>query len=179
MQLHLAGYRIHRIAAAARPLLRNLAAEESIIRNSQHGQVGNRGALLVQRNRLEFSLQIGHVVCAQVDIVAAEPYGPEVTRQPAVLNVTRLRMSAGNKKINHGDYAAGPSHVLPTGGTARFASGLSANDFLRRSSVLSFSPEGLAHLVDDVRALAHREGLTAHAASIDVRTHHKDPTARR
>ena len=41
-----------------------------------------------------------------------------------------------------GDYAAGPSHVLPTGGTARFASGLSANDFLRRSSVLSFTPDG-------------------------------------
>jgi histidinol dehydrogenase len=77
-----------------------------------------------------------------------------------------------------GDYAAGPSHVLPTGGTARFASGLSANDFLRRSSVLSFSPNGLAHLADDVRALAHREGLTAHAASIDVRTHHRDTTAR-
>ena len=43
-----------------------------------------------------------------------------------------------------GDYAAGPSHVLPTGGTARFASGLSANDFLRRSSVLSFTRDGLA-----------------------------------
>jgi histidinol dehydrogenase len=68
-----------------------------------------------------------------------------------------------------GDYAAGPSHVLPTGGTARFASGLSANDFLRRSSVLSFTPEGLARLADDVRLLARREGLTAHAASIDVR----------
>ena len=43
-----------------------------------------------------------------------------------------------------GDYAAGPSHVLPTGGTARFASGLSANDFLRRTSVLSFTRDGLA-----------------------------------
>jgi histidinol dehydrogenase len=68
-----------------------------------------------------------------------------------------------------GDYAAGPSHVLPTGGTARFASGLSANDFLHRSSVLSFTREGLAQMAEDVRRLAHREGLTAHAASIDVR----------
>jgi histidinol dehydrogenase len=68
-----------------------------------------------------------------------------------------------------GDYAAGPSHVLPTGGSARFASGLSANDFLRRSSVLSFTREGLAALADDVRLLAHKEGLTAHAASVDVR----------
>jgi histidinol dehydrogenase len=68
-----------------------------------------------------------------------------------------------------GDYAAGPSHVLPTGGTARFAAGLSANDFLRRSSVLSYTAEGLRLLADDVRVLAHREGLTAHAASVDVR----------
>ncbi len=68
-----------------------------------------------------------------------------------------------------GDYAAGPSHVLPTGGTARFASGLSSNDFLRRSSVLSFAPAGLERMADDVRELARREGLTAHAASIEAR----------
>jgi histidinol dehydrogenase len=68
-----------------------------------------------------------------------------------------------------GDYAAGPSHVLPTGGTARFTSGLSANDFLRRSSVLCFTREGLAAMADDVRRLAQHEGLTAHAASVDVR----------
>jgi histidinol dehydrogenase len=68
-----------------------------------------------------------------------------------------------------GDYAAGPSHVLPTGGTARFTSGLSANDFLRRSSVLKFSRSGLANLADDVCLLAEKEGLTGHAASVRVR----------
>lgn len=68
-----------------------------------------------------------------------------------------------------GDYVAGPSHVLPTGGTARFASGLCANDFLRRSSVLMFSPRGLERVADDVRVLAEKEGLTAHAASVDIR----------
>jgi histidinol dehydrogenase len=68
-----------------------------------------------------------------------------------------------------GDYAAGPSHVLPTGGTARFTSGLSANDFLRRSSVLAFTREGLAAMAEDVVRLAHREGLTAHAASVELR----------
>src|SRR6185437_7776254 len=62
-----------------------------------------------------------------------------------------------------GDYAAGPSHVLPTSGTARFTSGLSANDFLRRSSVLSFTREGLAKMADDVIQLAEIEGLTGHA----------------
>jgi histidinol dehydrogenase len=68
-----------------------------------------------------------------------------------------------------GDYAAGPSHVLPTGGTARFTSGLSANDFLRRSSVLSFTKEGLEQIASDVCLLAEREGLPGHAASVEVR----------
>lgn len=68
-----------------------------------------------------------------------------------------------------GDYAAGPSHVLPTGGTARFASGLSARDFLRSHSVIHCTREGLAALADDVRTLADKEGLTAHRASVDVR----------
>jgi histidinol dehydrogenase len=68
-----------------------------------------------------------------------------------------------------GDYAAGPSHVLPTGGTARFASGLSANDFLRRSSVMWFTREGLARVAGAVQVLADKEGLTGHAASVLVR----------
>src|SRR5262249_19974116 len=68
-----------------------------------------------------------------------------------------------------GDYAAGPSHVLPTGGTARFTSGLSANDFLKRSSVLPYTPEGLARLADDVLTLAAKEGLPGHPASLEVR----------
>ncbi|MGB9688586.1 histidinol dehydrogenase [Thermogutta sp.] len=68
-----------------------------------------------------------------------------------------------------GDYAAGPSHVLPTGGTARFAGPLSANDFLHATSVLQFTQEGLEHLADDVIMLARREGLTAHLASVEIR----------
>jgi histidinol dehydrogenase len=68
-----------------------------------------------------------------------------------------------------GDYAAGPSHVLPTGGTARFASGLSARDFLRSSSLIHFSAAGLAALADDVRVMADKEGLTAHRVSVDIR----------
>ncbi len=68
-----------------------------------------------------------------------------------------------------GDYAAGPSHVLPTGGTARFTSGLSANDFLRRSSLLSYTPEGLHRLAPDVVLLANKEGLSGHAASVTIR----------
>jgi histidinol dehydrogenase len=71
-----------------------------------------------------------------------------------------------------GDYVAGPSHVLPTGATARFASGLTSNDFLRSSSVIHFTPEGLADVADDVIRLATTEGLTGHAASIAKRRNH-------
>ncbi len=68
-----------------------------------------------------------------------------------------------------GDYIAGPSHVLPTGGTARFASGLSSNDFLRSHSVIRFTEAGLAGVADDVRRIATAEGLTAHGRSVDIR----------
>jgi len=68
-----------------------------------------------------------------------------------------------------GDYLAGPSHVLPTGGAARFASGLSVNDFLRRTSVLSYSRDALEKSVDDIDALARCEGLDAHARSVTIR----------
>lgn len=68
-----------------------------------------------------------------------------------------------------GDYAAGPSHVLPTGGTARWASGLSANDFLKRSSMIEVDRQGLETLAPLIRTLADREGLTAHRLSVDIR----------
>ena len=68
-----------------------------------------------------------------------------------------------------GDYAAGPSHVLPTGGTARFAAGLSANDFLRGGSVIKLLSADLKAVADDVKTLADIEGLTAHRRSIEVR----------
>eukprot|EP00913_Durusdinium_trenchii_P008932 g8398.t1 len=68
-----------------------------------------------------------------------------------------------------GDYLAGPSHVLPTGGTARFANGLSSIDFLKRSSVIAYNQSALAAAAADVQLLADREGLTAHRASVDIR----------
>jgi len=68
-----------------------------------------------------------------------------------------------------GDYAAGPSHVLPTSGTARFASGLTCNDFLRANSILHVDRCGLEHLASDIEVLATKEGLTAHRESAKVR----------
>jgi histidinol dehydrogenase len=68
-----------------------------------------------------------------------------------------------------GDYIAGPNHVLPTGGTARFFSPLGVEDFLKRMSVTRFEPPKLRELGADVIRLAALEGLNGHAASIDLR----------
>jgi histidinol dehydrogenase len=68
-----------------------------------------------------------------------------------------------------GDYIAGPNHVLPTGRTARFSSGLSVLDFMKRTTLLSCTPETLALLGPDAIALAEAEGLEAHARSIAAR----------
>ena len=68
-----------------------------------------------------------------------------------------------------GDYVAGPSHVLPTGGTARFSNGLASTDFLKRSSVIQYDEQSLKGDADDVRLMAAKEGLTAHSASVDIR----------
>lgn len=68
-----------------------------------------------------------------------------------------------------GDYMAGPNHVLPTSGTARFYSPLGVDDFIKKSSILMFDENSLADLADDVIDFAEYEGLTAHANSIRVR----------
>lgn len=68
-----------------------------------------------------------------------------------------------------GDYYAGPNHVLPTSGTARFFSPLSVDSFVKKSSFIYYTPEELKKAKDDIMLLAETEGLTAHANSIKVR----------
>jgi histidinol dehydrogenase len=68
-----------------------------------------------------------------------------------------------------GDYLAGPNHVLPTGRRARFASGLSVVDFMKRTTFLDCGPQGLAAIGPAGAAIADVEGLAAHAASIRMR----------
>lgn len=68
-----------------------------------------------------------------------------------------------------GDYLAGPNHVLPTMGTARFASALGVETFLKKSSIISYSQKGLEGDAEHIQALARLEGLTAHAASVGKR----------
>lgn len=68
-----------------------------------------------------------------------------------------------------GDYIAGPNHTLPTGGTARFFSPLSVNDFLKKTSFISFSREALGRVGKKVIQCAEKEGLKAHARAVEVR----------
>ena len=74
-----------------------------------------------------------------------------------------------------GDYLAGPNHVLPTGGTARFSSPLGVYDFLKRTSVIEASPRALARLARPLLRLAAMEGLSAHAAAVSRRLERRKP----
>jgi len=155
-----------------KPLLDEVAA-------ALERQLANLSRANLARESLE---SFGALILAKDEreaIVCANQIGPEhlhiATREPEAI-LPRIE-NAGAVFLGHhtpvalGDYVAGPSHVLPTGGTARFASGLTANDFLRRSSVIRFTKAGLQGVADDVRRLAEKEGLTGHAASVDVRLH--------
>ncbi|MHB8861954.1 MAG: histidinol dehydrogenase [Pirellulaceae bacterium] len=113
-----------------------------------------------------------HEACAVVDEIAPE-HLHIVTGNAAEL-AQRIRNAGatflGNfSPVAVGDYVAGSSHVLPTSGTARWAAGLTANAFLRSSSVIHYTPAGLQAVAGDILMLADKEGLSAHRASVDMR----------
>ena len=106
------------------------------------------------------------------DELAAEHLSIDTVDPEATLSTIRHAGAAflgPFSPVAAGDYAAGPSHVLPTGGTARFAAGLSANEFLRGGSVIRLSQADLAEMSADITTLANTEGLTAHRRSVEVR----------
>lgn len=110
-------------------------------------------------------------------ITAVNEIAPEhleiVTRDPFLL-MTRIKNAGAIFIGEHsseplGDYFAGPNHVLPTNGTAKFFSALSVDDFIKKTSIIYSSRDALAALHEDVENFAKAEGLTAHANSIHVR----------
>jgi histidinol dehydrogenase len=122
------------------------------------------GALILVRDAQE--------ACEMTDLIAPEHL--HIATDNARQLLANIRNAGATFLGNHtpvavGDYVAGPSHVLPTGGTARWAAGLTANDFLRGGSVIQYSPTALQDVAADVRALADKEGLTAHRESVDIR----------
>lgn len=122
------------------------------------------GALILVRDQAH--------ACELTDQFAPEHLHIE-TRNPRE-EIARIRNSGAAFLGHHtpvalGDYAAGPSHVLPTGGTCTWAAGLCSNSFLRSGSVTEFDPAALNQIAPDVVRLANKEGLTAHARSVTIR----------
>ena len=125
------------------------------------------GALILTRDVVEAARLSDRLAPEHLHISTAHPE-----------QVLALVQNAGSIFVGHytpvalGDYVAGPSHVLPTGGTARFANGLCSNDFLKRSSIISYNAAALRAHAPDVRLMAAKEGLTAHSTSVDIRLSH-------
>lgn len=77
-----------------------------------------------------------------------------------------------------GDYMAGPNHVLPTAGTARFSSALSVDHFMKKTSLIRYSPSAFRREARDIICLANVEGLGAHANAIQIRLSRKSTTTK-
>jgi histidinol dehydrogenase len=87
---------------------------------------------------------------------------------PRIINAGAIFMGHWSPEAA-GDYLAGPNHTLPTGGTARFFSPLSVDDFVKKSSIIYFSEEGLKRLGEDIVRISGLEGLEAHGKSVKIR----------
>lgn len=124
----------------------------------------NYGHILIAQN-LEEAIDIANEIASEhLEIVTKDPF--EV--------MTKIR-NAGAIFIGEysseplGDYFAGPNHILPTNGTAKFFSPLSVDDFVKKSSIIYYSRQALKRDADDIIKFANAESLTAHANSIKVR----------
>ena len=107
---------------------------------------------------------VNAIASEHLEIITADPYE----------SMTHIK-NAGAIFLGHysseplGDYFAGPNHILPTNGTARFFSPLSVDDFIKKTSIISYSEEALRAVHEDIELFARNEGLTAHANSVAVR----------
>jgi histidinol dehydrogenase len=123
-----------------------------------------RGAIIVTRNLAE-SMDVANRYAPEHLVLAVDDPDP----------LLKQVVNAGTVFLGHytpvavGDYLAGPNHVLPTGGTARFFSPLGVEDFLKRTSFIRFDPPKLRELGAEVIRLAQVEGLTGHGVSVELR----------
>lgn len=124
----------------------------------------NYGYILVADNMTEAVNAVNEVASEHLELLTKNPF--EI--------MTKIK-NAGAIFIGEysseplGDYFAGPNHILPTNGTAKFFSPLSVDDFVKKSSIIYYSKDALSEVADDIITFAKAEGLTAHANSIAVR----------
>jgi len=135
-------------------------SRESIARKSweSYGAVIIAGSL---KEAIDFSNRIAP---EHLELAVSDPFAilPQIRNAGAIFMGHYTPEAAG-------DYLAGPNHTLPTGGTARFFSPLSVDDFVKKSSIVYFSREGLNRLGDDIVRIAGLEGLEAHGKSVSIR----------
>lgn len=122
------------------------------------------GALILVRDEVQACELTDLFAPEHLHIETADPRG-----QIAIIRNSGAAFLGHHTPVALGDYAAGPSHVLPTGGTCTWAAGLSSNSFLRSGSITEFDPSALNQIAEDVVRLADKEGLTAHARSVTIR----------
>jgi histidinol dehydrogenase len=131
----------------------------------------------VARQSIEQSSFIAIVPNMEVAVAFSNMYAPEhlslhdASLLPKIRNAGTVFLGA-NSPESAGDYAAGPSHVLPTNGLARLRGGLSVTDFVKVIAIQEFSPDGLREIAPAITTLARAEGLEAHARAVEVRSVH-------
>ena len=131
----------------------------------------NFGYLLVAESKAEAIETVNQIAPEHLEIVTANPFEDMMK----VRNAGAIFLGE-NSCEPLGDYFAGPNHILPTNGTAKFFSPLSVDDFVKKSSVIYYSRDALEQIHTDIEAFAKAEQLTAHANSIAVRFEKEDPS---
>jgi histidinol dehydrogenase len=126
--------------------------------------LNGRGALIVTRNMEEACTLSNRIAPEHLEVSSAEPHRWE----PLLRHAGAIFLGAYTSE-SLGDYCAGPNHVLPTSGTARFSSPLGVYDFQKRSSLIEVSQAGAQILGQIASVLAHGEGLQAHARAAEMR----------
>ena len=124
----------------------------------------NHGAIIITRTLAEAVQLANDVAPEHLELAVEHPW--ELV--PQVKNAGAVFLGHYSPEAL-GDYMAGPNHVLPTGGTARFFSPLSVDDFLKKTSIISFTQDALRTVAPDIIRLARAESLDAHAQSVEQR----------
>ena len=126
--------------------------------------IENYGYILVAKNMDEAIDVVNEIASEHLELVTKDPF----QTMTKIKNAGAIFLGEYSSEPL-GDYFAGPNHVLPTNGTAKFFSPLEVDAFVKKSSIISYSREALAEIHEDIEAFAEAEGLTAHANSIKVR----------
>jgi len=135
-------------------------SREAIARKS----IEERGAIIVTSTMEDAIDLMNEIAPEHLEVVTADP----MSLLDSIKHAGAIFLGE-NTPEPIGDYVAGPNHTLPTGGTAKFYSPLSVENFLKKSSIISMSKQGMQEIGEQCALIAHTEGLTAHEESIRMR----------